>query len=539
MEFEFLLDYRALDTEAEIFWDLPLDADPSSTYFIFCNGEKIGETHKTHFTLKQLSPDTTYDIEVSFAKEAADTANSNEVLLGSLKLRTAKTKDLIDVTKEPFCAVGDGKTMNTKALQAALDSCDKDHIVFFPKGTYLSGALNVHSDTEILLDKGSLLQGTEAPEDYLPKIHSRFEGHEMECYRSLLNLGELDHTAGFNCCNVIIRGEGSIMGGGAVLAKAIAKIEGERLKDYIASLGDKIKDYEKPETIASRFRGRLINMSNCQNIWIHGLTLGFAPSWNLHFIYSDSIVTDHCTLKSEGVWNGDGWDPDSSTNSTLYACDFYTEDDSVAIKSGKNPEGNIINRPTRHIRVFDSICHFGHGLCVGSEMSGGVEDVRLWDCDMGPTWSGIEIKATKKRGGYVKNILVRDITASHIQMHSVGYNDDGEGSKVPPILSDCRFERMHLLGRFLDNNNGQNEWHDCPSILLCGFDVPGYEIKNAVFKDIEMEDIDGRTLRADGPVTEDNMTEFTGKGSSLTENIHTEYCKDLSFEDLSLVPRVK
>jgi hypothetical protein len=99
-------------------------------------------------------------------------------------------------------------------------------------------------------------------------------------------------------------------------------------------------------------------------------------------------------------------------------------------------------------------------------------------------------------------------------MHSVGYNDDGEGSKVPPILGDCRFERMHLLGRYLDNNAGKNEWHDCPSILLCGFDVPGHEIKNVTFKDIEME-----------------------KPAEGIEDIHTEYCGDISYENMSIVPR--
>lgn len=512
MDFEFLLDYRTSDTFAEVFWDLPLDATPSCSYILLKDGVETAKCTHTHYSLENLSPETEYEIEVRILYPETSLQKERCKSLGLIKIKTKKPKSKIDITKSPYCAVGDGKTLNTSSIQKALDDCDKDSLIYIPEGTFLTGALNVHSDTEIYLEEGALLQGTEDPKDYLPKIRSRFEGHEMECYRSLLNLGELDHNSGYNCENVFIHGKGSIMGGGAALAKAIARIEGERLKDYIASLGDKIKEYEKPETIASRFRGRLINMSNCQNIWIHGLTLGFAPSWNLHFIYSDSIVTDHCTIKSEGVWNGDGWDPDSSTNSTLYACDFYTEDDSVAIKSGKNPEGNVINRPTKHIRVFDSICHFGHGLCIGSEMSGGVEDVRLWDCDMGPTWSGIEIKATKKRGGYVRNVIVRDITASHIQMHSVGYNDDGEGSKMPPLLSDCRFERMHLLGRYLDNNAGKNEWHNCPSILLCGFDVPGYEIKNVAFKDIEME-----------------------KPAEGIEDIHTEFCEDISFDNVTIV----
>ncbi|SFC11420.1 glycoside hydrolase family 28 protein [Butyrivibrio sp. YAB3001] len=507
---DFLLDYRTTQNSAEIFWDLPTTATSDCLYQVYVDGKFHIETSKTHASITDLSSDQSYEIEVFILYSGENSDKS----IGKLTIHTAHEKKKIDITKSPYFCKGDGKKLNTEQIQQALDDCDKNSYVFIPSGTFLTGALNVHSDTEIYLDEGATLQGTDNPMDYLPKIPSRFEGHEMECYRSLLNLGNMDHNSGYNCQNVIIHGKGAIFGGGSSLAKAIAKIEGERLKEYINALGDRIKEYEKPETIASRFRGRLIGMNNCQNVWIHGLTLGFSPSWNIHFVYSDQIVTDHCTIKSQGVWNGDGWDPDSSTNSTLYACDFYTEDDSVAIKSGKNPEGNIINRPTRHIRVFDSVCHFGHGLCIGSEMSGGVDDVRLWNCDMGPTWSGIEIKATRKRGGYVKNVLVRDITASHVMMHSVGYNDDGEGAPTPPVLSDCRFERMHLLGRFLDNNAGKNEWHNCPSILLCGFDVHGYEIKNIEFKDIEMEE------PADG-----------------FEDIHTEFCENVSFENMKIVQR--
>ncbi len=507
MKLDFLLDYRATDTEAEIFWDLPEDADKSTEYDVLVNGKSAGKTNKTHYSLTGINPDTDMDVEIVMEGKS----------LGRINVRTGSVKRKIDISLDPYNAVGDGKTMNTAAIQKALDDCDSTSYVYIPKGKFLTGALNMHSDTELFVDEGATLQGSEEPDDYLPKIHSRFEGYEMECYRSLLNLGELDHTnTGYSCENVVIRGGGSIMGGGWPLAKKTASLEAVRLKDYIASLGDKIKEYEKPETIAHRARGRLINMSNCKNIWIHGLKLGYGPAWNLHFIYSDSIVTDHCTIESKGVWNGDGWDPDSSTNSTIYACDFYTEDDSVAVKSGKNPEGNEINRPTRHIRVFDCICHFGHGLCMGSEMSGGIEDVRLWDCDMGPTWSGIEIKATKKRGGFVRGIVVRDITASHVMLHSVGYNDDGVGFPTPPVFEDCRFERMHLLGRFLDNNAGKNEWHDCPSILLSGFDEPGYEVRNVSFKDIEME----------------NPAEGTG-------SIEMQFCENVSFENMKSVHRVK
>ena len=184
-----------------------------------------------------------------------------------------------------------------------------------------------------------MLQGSGCPEDYLPRIPSRFEGIEMECYQSLLNFGHLDHTAGPNCKRVRIHGKGIIRGGGYPLAWGTIQSERERLKEEWAAMADLVRTCENENTIPGRVRGRLINLSNCEDVRISGLTLADGASWNVHMIYSRNIVTDHCTFRSEGIWNGDGWDPDSSENCTLFGCTFYTQDDSVAIKSGKKPRG--------------------------------------------------------------------------------------------------------------------------------------------------------------------------------------------------------
>lgn len=111
--------------------------------------------------------------------------------------------------------------------------------------------------------------------------------------------------------------------------------ERERLKEYIHSLGDKVLECENANTIPGRARGRPIQICNAKNVRITGLTLQNGPGWNVHMIYSEQIVTDHCIFRSEDIWNGDGWDPDSSSGCTIFACTFYTGDDSVAIKSGK------------------------------------------------------------------------------------------------------------------------------------------------------------------------------------------------------------
>ena len=519
-----------------LYWDKPEQAPGETHYQILLNDEAVGATDRTHFTINGLLPETEYEVRIrpvslpdadpSFAcgetrlmaerqeqqPEGQETGGHGETRLkterqerqpegqetGSqteVRFKTQREKQLLDVTGAPYYASGDGKTLNTKALQQAFDDCGADQAVYLPAGVFLTGALRMHSNMELYLG-----------EDYLPRIRSRFEGIENDSYSSLLNLGELDHDGDYNCRNVVIRGKGVIASGGRVLAERVIASEKERLSDYLAGLGDKISECEKPETIPGRVRPRLINMSNCQDIVLSGIRLKNGASWNVHMIYSDRIVTNGCTFYSENVWNGDGWDPDSSTNCTLFDCRFYTGDDSVAVKSGKNPEGNEIGRPTKHIRIFDCSCAFGHGIAIGSEMSGGIEDVRIWDCDLSNSLYGIEIKGTKKRGGYVRDVHASDCATGRIMFHAVGYNDDGIGAPTPPVFEDCSFQRMRILGEYFDGHTMERA--ECDAIELVGFDAAGYELRNILFRDI-----------------------LLGKeGESRKQAIKLQLCRNITFE---------
>ncbi len=493
------INHIAYDDRIILYWDRLTRISGISD--IYLNEEKIGSTDKTHYCADGLVPDTEYLVKVKFCVNGME-----ETCDSALTIRTAKSKRRIDVSKAPYYAVGDGQTMNTKALQQAFDDCGGGSFVYIPKGVFMTGALLMHSDMELYLDEGAVLLGTDRPEDYLPRIPSRFEGTEMSCYSSLLNLGELNHDGGYNCENVIIRGKGTIESGGAELAKNIIRTEREKLKDYLAALGDKVKECESKDTIPGRVRPRLINMSNCKNIILSGLTFKNGASWNVHMIYSDSIITNDCAFYSEGVWNGDGWDPDSSTNCTVFGCTFYTEDDSIAIKSGKNPEGNEIGRPSAHIRIFDCRAAFGHGITIGSEMSGGVEDVRIWDCDMSNTLSGIEIKGTKKRGGYVREVHVENCKTSRIMFHSVGYNDDGISAATPPVFEKCSFTDMNVIGEYYDNHSKERAY--CDAIELVGFDEPGHEIRDILFRNVTL-----------------------GKeGDNRKQNISLKFCENVTLE---------
>lgn len=460
---------RATATAAVLYWDKPEAAAARAEYRVLLDGAPAGTTDKTHMTLTDLLPEHSYCAEIYHDGSR----------IASLAFETAKARRRIDVTAAPYFARGDGKTMNTEALQKAFDDCGAEEEVYFPAGTYLTGALDLHSNMAVYLDENAVLQGSESPDDYLPRIWSRFEGIEQECYRSLLNAGTLDHAGGPNCAHILLYGKGTVSGGGRALAKSIIRRERELLKEYLAQNAALAASCENDSTIPGRVRGRLMNLSNCAHVRISGLTLQNGPAWNVHMIYCRDIVTDHCTLRSEDVWNGDGWDPDSSEECTLFAAEFDTSDDSVAIKSGKNPEGNAINRPTRHIRVFDCHSTGGHGICIGSEMSGGVEDVKIWDCDAATSYSGIEIKGTPQRGGYVRDVSVRDCTFPRLMIHSVPYNTDGIPAAAEPLFENLYFERL----RFTGVRVGHGEPVPVDPVEIEGFCTPGHKIKHVTIRD--------------------------------------------------------
>ena len=459
---------NALTTETAItlWWEKPENAPRE--YRLSINGKEAGRTDKTHFTFSGLMPSTEYEMHIT-----GDGFDEH------VKASTNKKKNVINITEAPYSAIGDGKTLNTESIQRAFDDAGKDDEILIPEGIFLTGALRMHSNTTLHIAMGGVLQGTANPDDYLPRIPSRFEGIEMECLSSVINIGHMNHEKDPDTENILIYGEGTIASGGKELAERVIKEETERIRPYLESLGDKIKECEKPETIPGRVRPRLINISNAKNVRITGITLKDGASWNVHILYSENIVTDHCTFRSEKVWNGDGWDPDSSERCVLFASRFYTGDDSVAIKSGKNPEGDRIARAAKNIRVFDCYSESGHGIMIGSEMSGGVEDVYFWDNDIARSSNGFEIKGTKKRGGYVRNIRIRDSQSPCVTIHSVPYNDDGIPSPDTPIFSDMSFENLTLTGIKHDNITGQvSKIH---AIDIEGFEKEGHEIRNISF----------------------------------------------------------
>ncbi len=464
-----MIKYYSFETKIVIYWLYDHYVEDAS-YNFYLNDIIVGSSNKTHFEFNKLKPGTEYKITVTEHGKYFD-----EIIVS-----TKAKKRIIDVTKKPFFAHNDG-TLTTKEIQKALNSLTSRDTLYFPKGTYLTGALFVNSGSDILLAKDAVLQGSENHAHYLPKILSRFEGNELLTYASLINIGELDYRKPASTKNIIIRGEGKIIGGGNALADSIIEKE--------SPLIDQEKEQLSLQLAAGRRRGRLINISNTSNVILDGLYLSQSPAWNIHFIYSNNIITHNCYFESNGVHNGDGWDPDSSRDCVIFGCTFNTGDDCVAIKSGRNPDGNIISIPTYNIEVFDCKSIKGHGMAIGSEVSGGIYNVNVFDCDFTYTQYGLHIKSTRKRGGYIRNINVRNCSFGSINIHRVPYNDDGPGAGYLTSFENFNFKDITISGKFYATTG---EVVSCEHLIVDGFQEDPTKFNNIKLENITFFNVDSK-----------------------------------------------
>lgn len=435
-------------SSATIVWDKPDHYDNITRYHIILNGKDIATVEKCNYLFENLLSSSSYTCAVK-----AERKDGKLSALSTSAHFTTKAKGKI-LNIVAFGAKGDGITLNTKQIQQAINECPAGGTVLIPEGTFLSGALFLKSHMTLLIAKGGVLKGSSNTDDYMPFINNRFEGWEMKTYASLINAGVMDHKGGFAVEDLSIKGQGTISGAGGALGKAMIEKSG------------------------IRSRGRLICLMNCKNMEIEGLQIKDSPCWTIHYIYSKGVTLHDLNIVSTAR-NGDGIDPDSSDDSYIFNCTFSTGDDCIAVKSGKNPEGFYIGKPTKNVRITDCTFVKGHGISIGSEMSGGVSDVMVRDCKAGALLHGMQIKGTRDRGGYVKNVTVMDCELQQITVFSaVNYNNDGQAAPQVPMFENYVFKNIDLTAA-----SGKE-----PVIDINGFTDADHKLKNVSFDGIKLPD---------------------------------------------------
>ncbi|QIK54912.1 DUF4450 domain-containing protein [Dysgonomonas sp. HDW5B] len=301
-----------------------------------------------------------------------------------------------------YGAKADGTTLNTKAIQKAIDACASSGggIVTFDKGKYLSGALYLKEGVNFEIPKGTVLLGSTDIEDY-PEIDTRVAGIEMRWPSALINV--LDQKS------VMLSGSGIIHAQGKVFWDAYWKMR----KRYEAKGLRWIIDYDCK-------RPRTLLISNSEDITVKDLTFQQAGFWTIQLLYSSFCTVDGVVVQNNVGGHGpstDGVDVDSSSYILIENCDIDCNDDNFCLKSGRDADGLRVNRPTEYVVIRNCLSRAGGGLLTcGSETSGGIRYILAEGLKAKGTNVAIRLKSAMNRGGTTEHIYIRDVELEDVKI---------------------------------------------------------------------------------------------------------------------------
>lgn len=319
-----------------------------------------------------------------------------------------------------YGAVSDGKTVTTKAIQAAIDACARKGggIVAFKPGEYLMGSIFVKSGVHLRIDKGVLIKGSQDFADY-PEMDTRIAGIEMRWPAALINI--IDQK------NVAVSGEGKVNAQGKFCWDKYWAMR----REYEPKGLRWIVDYD-----AKRVRTFLVQSSS--DVTLKGLTFSNAGFWTVQLLYSDHVTVDGVTIRNNEDGHGpstDGVDVDSSSWVLVENCDIDCNDDDFCLKAGRDWDGLRVNRPTEYVVIRKCVARKGGGLLtLGSETSGGIRHVLAEDLVAKGTGNGFHIKSATTRGGVVEDIHFRNIVMDSVGnafMYTMNWNPTYSYSKLP------------------------------------------------------------------------------------------------------------
>lgn len=323
-----------------------------------------------------------------------------------------------------FGAVQGDKVKTSKAIADAISEANRigGGVVVIPEGEWLCAKIHLKSNVNLHLNKGAVLLFSEDPADYLPAVHSSWEG--LECY----NYSPLIYA--YQCRNVAVTGEGQIKAKMDVwktwFPRPKAHMESIKRLYNLAQQYTPVTERQMVNDTA-HLRPQFIQFNRCKNVLLEGISIINSPFWTIHPYLSENVVIRNLKVYAHGH-NNDGVDPEMCRNMLIEDCIFDQGDDAIAIKSGRNPEGWRLKTPSKNIVIRNCIVKNGHQLvALGSELSGGIENVFINNCsvtDGAKLDHLLFIKTNERMGGYVKNIHATNIKSGKINLGILGIETD-------------------------------------------------------------------------------------------------------------------
>lgn len=359
----------------------------------------------------------------------------------SLSQKTISVKD--------YGAVADGKTINTEAFQKAIDegSAKGNTVISVPAGIWLLGPIELKSDITIQINKGAVLQFTKDRTKY-PMLAKNSAGTDYFVMSPIYAK---------NVKNITITGEGIIDGGGDSWRPVKkSKVTAEFWNDLIktgtlsddkkvwwpsqnAMNGDRILNDLKKKQNASADdflktrdfqRPYLMNLINCKNLQMSGITIQNSPKLTVYISQSDGVILNNLkVLNPKWGQNTDGIDISGSKNVLVYGCTVDVGDDGICMKSSSKKNENDVQ--LENIIIAKNTVYNAHGgFSIGSNTDGGMKNIFVTDCTFDGTDIGIRVKSNEGIGGKVSNIYIENIKMANIVNEAVYLSSIYENKQV-------------------------------------------------------------------------------------------------------------
>jgi len=438
-----------------------------------------------------------------------------------------------------FGGIGDGYTLNTDAFKNSIDALSKKGggKLIVPAGVWFTGPIVLKSNINLHLEKGALILFS-TDFDLYPLVNTIFEGLETRRCQSPIS--------GRNLENIAITGEGTIDGSGEAWRplkkekvtdafwKKVTKsggvfkspnywfpsagsLKGESISDMNVPRGNlseaewlEVKDFLRPV---------MISFIECKNVLLQGVLFENSPCWTIHPLMCTNVIVDNIYVKNPSyAQNGDGIDVESCKNVLILKSTFDVGDDAICIKSGKDEQGRLRARPTENVVVENCKVFQGHGgFVVGSEMSGGVKNISVRNCQFLGTDVGLRFKSNRGRGGVVENIYISDIYMFNIVTDSFLFDLYYGGKSASEALEDN------------DETPSENS-------------IPKVTEETPAFRNIFVNNIVSRNARRAmffNGLPEMNISNINVKNAYITSQFGAELCEsnEINFENIHISPQ--
>lgn len=285
-----------------------------------------------------------------------------------------------------FGAIGDGITLNTVAIQKAIDKANADGggVVIIPRGRFVSGSILLKNNVSLHLERKAVLLGSIQYSDY-KSLHKW-----------------MAFILADSVFNISITGRGIIDGRGAELALHIDSLF------YAGIINSRYYHFEERRPWHEH-RPQVIDFFNCRYIKVKDVTIKNSSSWVQTYEKCKDVVIDNITVDSDAYWNNDGIDIVDCQNVIITDCDINASDDGICIKSEDFSLTQINDN------IYISNCRIrssASAIKFGTSLVSGARNVVIRNIEVYDTYrSAIAIEATQ--GGFIENVLVENVTAKN------------------------------------------------------------------------------------------------------------------------------